>query len=360
MSIKTPKLWLIVTLSIIGVIILSAFGVVAWYSHQLRPIDSTDTDTIRIDVKDGATARQIADQLEEKKAIRSALVMTIYLRLHETNGEFRTGVYSVSPAQSLEEIVAHMTSGKADEISVMFYPGATLRDPTDTSESAKTDVATSLKRAGFSETEITQALNATYTGDVFNGRPDGQGIEGYVYGETYFLAADATAEQVVQRAIDEMANVVRVNDLEAKFAKQGLTLYQGITMASIVQRESIGCGAGAKTCEDQRQIASVFYNRLKADISLGSDVTYHYAADMMGVARNANLDSPYNTRIHKGLPPGPIATPGLSALNAVADPAVTDYLFFISGDDDVTYFAKTNEEHEQNVHLHCQEKCLLP
>lgn len=360
MSIKSPKLWIVISIGIISIITLSITGFLVWYNHQLQPLDSTDTSTVRINVTEGATARQIANQLEENQAIRSALAMAIYLRLNGTNGEFQTGVYSVSPAQSLEEIIVHMTSGQVDEISVMFYPGATLRDPTNTDESSKTDVATSLKRAGFSESEIDQALDATYTGDVFNGRPEGQGIEGYVYGETYFLPADATAKQAVQRAIDEMADVVKTNNLEAKFAEQGLTLYQGITLASIVQRESIGCGPGAEVCEDQRLIAGVFFNRLDIDMPLGSDVTYHFAADMKGVDRDSRLDSPYNTRIHKGLPPGPIAVPGLSALNAVADPAITRYLYFFSGDDDKTYFSMTNEEHEAGVQLHCQKKCLLP
>lgn len=93
---------------------------------------------------------------------------------------------------------------------------------------------------------------------------------------------------------------------------------------------------------------------------LGSDVTYHYVADKLGVERNYLLDSPYNTRINTGLPPGPIAVPGLSALNAVADPQKTDYLFFLSGYDDVTYFGKTEADHNNNIRNHCQQKCLLP
>ena len=96
---------------------------------------------------------------------------------------------------------------------------------------------------------------------------------------------------------------------------------------------------------------------MKAGMTLGSDVTYQYAADKLGVARDPNLDSPYNTRKYKGLPPGPISSPGLSALQAAAAPASGDYLFFLSGDDNKTYFAHTNEQHEQNILQHCQKKC---
>ncbi|OYW84274.1 hypothetical protein B7Z17_04350, partial [Candidatus Saccharibacteria bacterium 32-49-10] len=212
---------------------------------------------------------------------------------------------------------------------------------------------------GYSPTEIEQAFAAKYSSPVFSGRPDGMGLEGYIYGDTYFVQVGSTVQQVLQRAIDEFAKIVASNDLEKKFTAKGLSLYQGITLASIVERESIGC-PGQSVCEDQRRIASVFYNRLAIDMSLGSDVTYHYAADRDGVPRDFRLQSDYNTRIHAGLPPGPIAVPGLSALNAVADPAKTNYLFFLSGDDDVTYFGSTEAEHNANIRQHCQAKCQLP
>jgi len=130
-------------------------------------------------------------------------------------------------------------------------------------------------------------------------------------------------------------------------------LYQGITLASIIQREVSGT-------KDQSQVAQVFYSRLAQGTPLGSDVTYQYAAKKLGVTPSPSLDSPYNTRKYAGLPPGPIATPGLSALQAVATPAPGDYLYFLSGDDNVTYFARTDAEHEANIQNHCHKKCLLP
>jgi UPF0755 protein len=129
-------------------------------------------------------------------------------------------------------------------------------------------------------------------------------------------------------------------------------LYQAITLASIVQREE-------PDATSQKQVAQVFYLRLAKDMPLGSDVTAYYGADQIGAERAVTVDTPYNTRIHTGLPPGPIATPGLTALQAVAAPASGDYLYFLSGDDDVTYFAHTDEEHEANIKAHCQIKCAI-
>jgi len=93
------------------------------------------------------------------------------------------------------------------------------------------------------------------------------------------------------------------------------------------------------------------------NMPLGSDVTYQYAAKILGVSPTPTLDSPYNTRINTGLPPGPIATPGLSALTAVASPAGGEYVYFLSGDDGMTYFAVTEAEHQENIANHCQVKC---
>lgn len=149
----------------------------------------------------------------------------------------------------------------------------------------------------------------------------------------------------------------------SKISIRGLSLYQAITLASIVQRE-LNCegkpteGGRQERCYTyQRTIAQIFLKRLRENISLGSDVTFIYAADIMGVAPSVTIDSPYNTRIHTGLPPGPIGAPGILALRAVANPTSTDYLFFIAGDDGLIYFASDQAGHEANIAAHCQKLC---
>ena len=99
---------------------------------------------------------------------------------------------------------------------------------------------------------------------------------------------------------------------------------------------------------------------MKIGMNLGSDVTYQYAAKLLGVAPDPKLNSPYNTRIHAGLPPGPIATPGKTALQAVANPGNNDYLFFLAGDDNVMHYAKTDAEHQRNIVQYCRVKCATP
>ncbi len=156
---------------------------------------------------------------------------------------------------------------------------------------------------------------------------------------------------ILQQAIDQFAAIAEKNNLKAGFEAQGLSLYEGIVMASIIQKEAFG--------GDERQIAQVFLLRQSMGMMLGSDPTYQYIADKLGQPRDINFDSPYNTRRYAGIPPGPIANIEEKMLVAVANPAEGDYLYFLSGDDNKTYFSRTFEEHEANIRNHCQQKCQL-
>ena len=357
MKIRKQRIWLLVLSIIVAIAGVSALGATVWYKQMLSPVDVNSQQTFRINIKEGMGSSDIAKTLEDNEIVKYSLAFSIYTRLHNSASKFKAGVYSVKSSQSVDEIINHLTSSKTDEIAITFYPGSTLNKKMKNSDGR--EVESVLLKAGFSDDQIKKAFAAKYDNPVFAGRPENAGLEGYIYGETFYISPDETAEQVLQRSIDHLEKIVKKYNLEEKFKARGLTLYQGITLASIIQRESIGCGSGVETCEDQRKIASVFYNRLKANMPLGSDVTYQYIADKTGVERSPNLKSPYNTRIQKGLTPGPIASPSLSALSAAADPINSDYLYFLSGDDDATYFAKTNEEHEANVKAHCQKKCQI-
>ncbi|HMH70023.1 MAG TPA: endolytic transglycosylase MltG [Candidatus Saccharimonadales bacterium] len=344
-SLKTPKkgkkkliLWLLG--GFIALLAVAALAMFVWYTSALQPV-SNDTTKARIHIASGSSPGEIAQLLETKKLIRNAFVFDIYTRLSGTRSELRAGTYNLSPSESTEAIVGHLVSGNVDQFNVTFLPGATL---------AQNRLV--LIKAGYSETEVDAALLKTYEHPLFQDKPSKADLEGYIYGETYNFDSNATVEQILEKTFDQYYSVIKDNNLIDGFAKQGLNLYQGITLASVIQREVSGAA-------DQKQVAQVFLKRLSIDMPLGSDVTYQYAAKILGVSPTPDLDSPYNTRKYTGLPPGPIATPGVGALQAVAAPASGDYLYFLSGDDNVTYFATTNDEHEMNVRDHCQKKCSI-
>lgn len=339
----------LIALASLAIVIAAAFWI--WYQTQLSPVNAGSQELVLIKIESGESPASIGDLLEEKQIIRSSTAFMIYTRLSGTQNSLQAGSYRLSPADNTQAIVKHLTDGNVDTFSLTFYPGATLTDNTDKPEDQKTDVTTVLTRAGFDKSEIQAALNKQYDHPLFQTKPASADLEGYIYGETYDFYSDSSVEDIFTKIFDHFYQIIQDNDLINKFKARGLSLYQGINLASIIQRESGG--------DDKAQIAQVFLKRLGMDMVLGSDVTYQYIADKTGVARDPNLDSPYNTRRYPGLPPTPIATPGLASLIAVANPASGDYLYFLSGDDDVTYFARTLQEHEQNIVKHCKQKCQI-
>ncbi len=250
-------------------------------------------------------------------------------------------------AKREEEYAKQEAEMKAEVFNFTIRPGETIFD-----------VKKHLVEAGYDASGVEAALSADYDFDFLKERPEGASLEGYLYPETHEFYADATAEEVIAKFLVGMGEVISANDLAAKYAAHGLTLHQGITLASIVQKES-------GTPADQKTVAQVFYSRLAYGWRLGSDVTVSYALDVVDPERTTyrdnaaalTIDSCYNTRIYTGLPCGPIANPGLSALLAVAEPSDTAYLYFLTGDDGLMYYSYTEAEHNQNIYLHCQTLC---
>lgn len=336
---KKRVFWIIFS-TIVAIILGAAGASYAWYQQQLQPVDARDTSRQLVTIEAGSTPRMIGQTLKEANVIRSETAFSFYTRLNGVQNTLQAGTYRLSASESLAQVVEHLTKGNVDTFQITFLPGATLADHKKV-----------LLEAGYTEAEIEQAFEATYTGVLFEGRPAGSDLEGYIFGETYQMNSGASVEDVLKASFAQFTSVIEREGLVDAFRAQGLTLYQGLTLASIIQREA---GGG-----DEAQIAQVFYTRLSIDMPLGSDVTYQYIADKTGVARDTNLDSPYNTRRYQGLPPGPIASPGVAALKGAAAPAQGDYVYFLSGDDDVTYFARTLAEHEANIAAHCRQKCQI-
>ena len=317
-------------------------GAWLWYQAQLGAVESTDQTKKVVVIESGSTPTMIADQLESEGLIRSALAFFWYTRLEGVQNTLQAGSYRLSPSETTPAIVDHLVGGKVDTFQITFLPGATV-----------TQNKKVFTNAGYSQSEVDAAFTASYASPLFEGKPASADLEGYIYGETYSFGSDTTVKAILEHTFEHFNSIVEKEGFVASYRAQGLSLYQGITLASIIQREASPSGT------DAPQIAQVFYTRIAQGMPLGSDVTYQYIADKTGVKRDTNLDSPYNTRRYPGLPPGPIAAPGLNALKAVAAPAAGNYIYFLSGDDDITYFGRTLEEHESNIRNHCAVKCQI-
>lgn len=171
-----------------------------------------------------------------------------------------------------------------------------------------------------------------------------------MYPESYQKSAGTDPKTIIGLSIEEMEKRL-TPELRADFAKQGLSVYQAVTLASVVEKE-------VSNAQDRAQVAQVFYKRLKNGMALESDATAIYGAVLAGEARpSVRFESAYNTYSNKGLPPGPISNVTDSSLKAVARPANTDWTYFVSGDDGKTHFSKTLAEHEALTAQYCRKLC---
>lgn len=342
---KSKKILRII-LAAFAAAVISIVLLVGWYLYALSPKTVKDNYAV-VSVQPGDSASVIAGELENKQVIRSALAFKIYIKLHNISG-LQAGEYRLSSKQSASEIASILSSGKVTTVNVLIPPGQRLDQITAT-----------LEESGFAKEDIEKALANAREHPLLKDAPSNSKLEGYLFPDTYRVGPSTTAEQLITLILDTFQKRISeetLNGLEA----QGLTLHQAVTLASIVQKEV----ADAKT---QKTVAQVFLKRYREGKALGSDVTSLYGAINDGVQLPENAaqaaaiaiahNSPYNTRKVVGLPPTAISNFNLSALEAVANPSNTSYLFFVAGDDGTTHFANTLEEHEANVAKYCIKGC---
>lgn len=341
---KNPRkgLWLGVVIGVLALLVAITMIVgYVWYKNQLSSPAPQSEEVVRLSVATGDTGSSVAAELAEKGVIKSEFAFKVYYRLHRTTG-LKVGTYNIERKQSVAEIVTQLEEGKPDEFTLTFIPGGTVSDAKEV-----------LLEAGYSANEIDEAMVAQYDHPLLQDKPADVDLEGYIYGDTYSFFANSSVQDILRRIFDHMHDDIEANNLRQAYEDMGMTLYEGVIFASIVQSE-------VPDKEDMPIVSQVFHKRLAIDMQLGSDVTFIYGARKLGVPPSVDLDSPYNTRTVKGLTPTPVSNPGLDALIAGAQPSDTDYLYFVAGDDGVTRYSATLEEHERLTREYCMQNCILP
>lgn len=340
---------LLIILLVIGAIGagFSVIWVHDYYNRNLQPASNQQT-LVEVTIDPGSTLKDVSQLLKSKNLIKNKKIFEQYVRNNGASEDIQAGTYELSPSYSVSEIVSILTQGKIVSKLVTILPGARIDQ-----------VQTMLTNAGFSEAEAKEALNPDnyQNHPALSDKPKSASLEGYLYPESFERTGSTTAQQIISDSLDEMQKRL-TPEIRQAFVAQGLTTHQAITLASIVEKE-------VSKPEDRNQVAQVFLKRLKNNIKLESDATAKYGAVLAGVGDTLNhsqilkFDSAYNTYNNTGLTPGPISNVTESSLTAVAHPANTDWLFFVSGDDGITYFSKTLAEHEAMVAQHCKKNCNL-
>lgn len=307
----------------------SAFVIRQVYQSNLQAI-SAEKKAVSVTVKPGSTVAEIGQTLHDKGAIKSDWAFEWYVRNNNLIDKLKAGTYIVYTNQDIPTIAGLIAEGKVATDLFTILPGKRIDE-----------VRSALIKAGFAEAEVDEALKpANYKGHVaLADLPLGANLEGYLYPESYQKTAETSAKTIIKSSLDELARQL-TQERRQQFAKNGLTVHQAITLASVVENE-----VGNKN--DKAQVSQVFQKRLKISMRLESNATDEYA----------KINPSYDTYKIDGLPPGPVSNVGEASLEAVAFPATTDWVYFVSGDDGRTHFSKTLEEHQSLTKQYCTRLC---
>lgn len=339
---RTPKakLTIISVTVLVAVILAAAVMVRITYDRALQPV-SDSQNIVLVEIPSGSSVEEIADTLKDKGVIKESWAFEWYVRNSPLKEELKAGTYALRPSQDVPEIVEILAQGVVATDLVTIVPGARIDQ-----------VRAALINSGFKPADVDAALDpAQYAGHpALVDKPVDANLEGYLYPESFQKTeGQTTPQEVVKASLDEMAKRLTPAWRQA-VAAQGLSVHQAITLASIVEQE-------VSNATDRPVVAQVFLKRLRDGMPLQSDVTVLYGAIKDGKKPTLKYDSAYNTFTNNGLPVGPISNVSEGSLNAVANPAATQYVFFVAGDDGKTYFAVTGEEHQTNVDKYCKTLC---
>ena len=303
-----------------------------FYYQASRPA-SEKNQTMIFEIQPGMTLKQVALKLSRQGLIRSPSAFQAIAYIQAKQKQVMVGEFSLSPSMPPSKILLQITSGKTILHPVTIPEGYRI-----------TEIATLLHSEGLADKEFF----IRQTRDKSLIRPLGipaDSLEGYLFPETYHFSKFTPEKKIIQKMVDTFREQVLIPQLLMSAKKSSLSWHEIITLASLIEKET-----GLDS--ERKIISSVFHNRLRKNMRLQTDPTVIYAMEKFDGnirKRDLKIDSPYNTYRHKGLPPGPIANPGLKSIVAAISPIESDYLYFVSRQDGSHHFSSTLIEHNRAV-----------
>ena len=317
------------------------------YFSKLKPVTNENV-SVEFKVDEGDTLSSIAGILEEKELIKSKTAYKIYLKTH-SSGNIKIGKYELNKNMGVKKIVETLSGDnyKEDYINITFKEGLNIRQIAEiideNTDNTKDDVFNLLKDQNYIDSLINEYW--FLTNDIKNEKiyyP----LEGYLFPNTYQFKKEATVKDIFKTLLDQMDK--ELSKYKTQIENSSYSIHQLMTLASIVELE-------AGTSHERNGVAAVFYNRIKNNWTLGSDVTTYYA-EQKSFKEDLNIDeinacNAYNTRSTciVGLPVGPISNPSTESIEGVMNPTTSDYFYFVADKDGNTYFTKTENEHQQII-----------
>lgn len=325
--------------SVLAVLFL---GLVAFSAN--KPVGGTDS--VLFVVQQGSGAQTIAASLKEAELIRSERFFLFTTWSRGTRGDFKAGSFELSPSMSTREIERALTTGKAitDEVAVTVLEGWTIRDIARHLEAEGIASAKEFYNEVGQSAEFAGGLpdwEASYP--ILSDKPQRNSLEGYLFPDTYRIFPSAGAKGLVRRMLDNF-DAKLTPELRQDIAASGHSVFDIITMASVIEREVFGEA-------DRAVVSGIFWNRVNAGMGLQADSTVNYITGGKKPAvsfAETKIDSPWNTYKYRGLPVGPIGNPGLSAIKAAIYPAETSYFYFLTDAAGNVHYGRTLDEHNAN------------
>ncbi len=333
-------IWIIL---IVLIVIAAGIG----YGWNAMQPTATSDQVVPYTLKSGTSKSTVAEELAQNGLIKNALAFKVYLKLNSEGSEFKAGDYEFTPGLTYAQIITKLNNADVVVPKTMKFTipeGYTV-----------TQIADKLSEAGFvdrdafmklvddpSSMKLAQELKVS-TGDGIL-----HPLEGYLFPATYDLPIESTESDIIANMLLATRTKLRsIDNLDAQLKERNLTVHQLLTEASLVEREVV-------VPEERAQVAGVIDNRLKQNMKLQIDATVQYALGKQKARllySDLKIDSPYNTYLHEGLPPGPIANPGLDAIKATLAPEASKYLYYVTKKDGTGghLFAQTYQEHLKNI-----------
>ncbi|MBQ7453665.1 MAG: endolytic transglycosylase MltG [Selenomonadaceae bacterium] len=299
--------------------------------EQANATDTAEEKHITVKIREGSSTAEIADRLAEKGIIKSTLKFRILARIHDYDDKLRPGSYSFTAAMEDEEVFAKILSGEKKMVKFTVPEGFGVKE-----------IAERLYNLDLVEKDDFLKAAKDFAPYDYMKKHDNvfYAAEGFLFPDTYAVENDMEVDEILTlmaQTFDEKLKPA----MRKRAAEMGLSIYDLITLASLVERE-------VRFPEDRPIVAQVLLKRLKLNMPLQTDATLQYLMDTPKeevTIADTQIDSPYNTYQHAGLPPGPIANPGMASIEAVLHPAATDYLYFVADKHGHNHYAFTYEEH---------------
>jgi UPF0755 protein len=319
-------------LIILGLPTLIAGVTLFWLRNLIFSPPTLSESKIVFEIFPNESFRDVTTNLGKRGVIKSPFTLLVLGKIKELDKSIQVGEYEIKESLSIAEALKVLSEKKTVQRKVTIPEGSTL-----------IQIANAFDQSGVVSKEVLlpNFSKASYIEKL--GIPS-DSLEGYLFPNTYFFAKGTSPETIIQQLAREGASQWS-QYFSDRAEELGFTRHEVITLASIIERES-------GNVEEQPKISSVFHNRIKAGMKLQSDPTVIYGLkDFNGNITKADLlnPHPYNTYVHTGLPPGPICSPGLSAIKAALTPVESENLYFVSNNEGSHVFTKTYPEHQQAV-----------